>query len=380
MDELDALYTKVEKAKPPSPPPVVDEEDEEEKRQQALSRRRLVAGSVTGAAMLAAGGLAGWWATRKRSRLFGGGRKVDWAPRLDLGLERHFEIDEKLIQYRRVGKFGSGFHRLRRLTVGPDDRVYVCGDQSMKIFDLDGRQLHEIKPKGLPHCVAIAGDGRIFMAAGDRIEIYGPDGAQQAQWTPQGSKVYFTALALAEDDLYVADARRREVVRYDRAGKEIDRFGKKDRARKNPGIVVPSPYFDLIPGPDGNIHLINPGRHRVEAYTPDGRYASSWGKPGAAIENFSGCCNPVYMTFLKNGDYVLSEKGLLRVKLHDAEGQFKGVVAGANAFVKKGEGAAASLRLNKGLDVAVDSKDRVLVSSPYEQTVQIFERKDAART
>lgn len=378
-DELDRLYDKVEKEKTmSSAPATISKQSEEDEKERELSRRRLIAGSITGAALLAVGGTAGWFASRSRRLMPGGGRKEKLPARLDIGIEEHYDVDEDKILYKEVGKFETGFHNQRRVAVGPDDRVFVLGDQTTRIFDMSGKLQKEIKSSGLPHCLEVAKDGRIFMAAGDHIEIYSNDGTLVTKWAKLGNKVYMTALALTDDAVFVADARNREIVKYDLKGKEMDRFGKKDPARKNPGIVVPSPYFDLLLGNDGNLHLINPGRHRVERYSQAGSYQSSWGKPGIALDRFSGCCNPVYLAFLQGGEYVTSEKGLLRVKLYDAEGKFLGVVAGPKTFIKMGEGAAANFRLNKGIDVSVDTKNRVVVSSPYGKSVHIFERKQGS--
>jgi hypothetical protein len=378
-DELDRLYDKVERGDAASPSPVVSTgKPDDDAKERALTRRRLIAGSATGAALLAVGGGAGWFVSRSRRLLPGGGRKEKLPPRLEVGIEKHFDIDDDRILYKEVGRFETGFHNQRRVTVGPDDRVFVLGDQTVKVFDLSGKFRNEIRPSGLPHCLEVAKDGRLFMAAGDHIEICGNDGTLETKWAGLGTKVYMTALVVAKDEVFVADARNREIVKYDLEGKEKDRFGKKDPARKNPGIVVPSPYFDLLLGSDGFLHLINPGRHRVERYSLDGRYQSSWGKPGIALDRFSGCCNPVYLAFLRGGEYVTSEKGLLRVKLYSPEGEFIGVVAGPKTFIRKGEGAAANFRLNKGIDVSVDSGNRVVVSSPYGRSIHIFERKRGA--
>jgi hypothetical protein len=62
---------------------------------------------------------------------------------------------------------------------------------------------------------------------------------------------------------------------------------------------------------------------------------------------------------------VTSEKGLVRVKIHAANGDLVGVVAAAKDFEKG----------IHGLDLAVDSKDRILVADPGTASVRIYSLK-----
>ena len=114
--------------------------------------------------------------------------------------------------------------------------------------------------------------------------------------------------------------------------------------------------------PDGLLRINNTGRHRIEAYTVDGDFELAWGEATAAIHGFCGCCNPIALALLPDGRTVTCEKGLPRVKVYRADGTFESVVAGSESF-------AENLRqcpnpgdcTRGGLDVAVDSRGRILV-------------------
>ena len=71
------------------------------------------------------------------------------------------------------------------------------------------------------------------------------------------------------------------------------------------------------------------------------------------------------MAASRDGSFVTSEKGLVRVKIYSATGEFQGVVVAAKDFEKG----------IHGLDLAVDSKDRVLVADPGTSTVRIYSVK-----
>jgi hypothetical protein len=155
------------------------------------------------------------------------------------------------------------------------------------------------------------------------------------------------------------------------------RIGDKNPERDIPGFIVPSTFFDVEIGADGLLRVANTGRHRVETYTVDGDLEFSWGRAGAAIANFCGCCNPINIELLPDGSVVTFEKGLARVKVYSAQGELSSVVAGPEAFAdptnRKCEFADCSLG---GLDGAVDSQGRIHVLDLITGEVQTFARKE----
>ncbi len=154
----------------------------------------------------------------------------------------------------------------------------------------------------------------------------------------------------------------------------MGRIGRRDGTRGVPGFVVPSAFFDLAVAPDGLLRVANPGRHRVEAYTVDGDFEFSWGRASLDIDGFCGCCNPVNFALLPGGGMVTCEKGLPRVKVYDAHGSFEGVVAGPELFAENRRACTPDDCRTGGLDVAVDSKGRILVLDQVAGTVRIFTR------
>jgi len=264
------------------------------------------------------------------------------------------------------------------IAVDHADRIYVAGDKAIHIFSSDGRRLSEITTGDTPRCLAVTKDGTIYVGISDHVEIYDSKGKPKARWASPAEKTVLTSIAVSEDNVFVADAGSRVVLRYDTSGKLIGRIGKKDAAKNIPGFVVPSPYFDLAVAPDGLLRVVNPGRHRIEAYTFDGYLEFSWGKFSTAMEGFCGCCNPVNFSLLPGGGFVTAEKGLTRVKIYDADGDFVGVVAGPELFSRHDSicSQSGAANCNKGgLDVAVDSKGRILVMDPLTRDVRIFTRK-----
>ena len=85
-------------------------------------------------------------------------------------------------------------------------------------------------------------------------------------------------------------------------------------------------------------------------------------------DGFSVCFNPSHIAMLPDGSFVTSEKGIVRVKKHNPAGEFVCLVACPDQFAEGTE----------GLDLAVDSAQRILVLDPKAPAVRIFIMKDNA--
>ncbi len=274
--------------------------------------------------------------------------------RFTYDISRYEHTDPSLLLYEETNRFATGFAEPKCLAVA-GDTILVGGDKSLKTFDNDGKQLRARDLPAPPHAIAATG----LIAFRDHFE-----GGQ-----PLGENVHLTAIAQSGDNVYVADAGHREVLRCNAGGVILSRIK---------GFVVPSPYFDLHIGPDGLLWVVNPGKHRIEAYTLDGQYETGWGETAMNVEGFCGCCNPAYVTRLPDGRFVTSEKGLTRVKVYDVKGRFEGVVAGPEQLVKNRDlarRACANCQVGFGMPIAADSRGRVLVLDPVTKDVRIFTPK-----
>jgi hypothetical protein len=342
------------------------------------SRRQFLRRGVQGAWLFGLGSAFGLLANRApadKPQALLGGRKLGKEFIYDVASLR--KTNPKLVQYEETGHLLPGFKEVRRVAIGSNDQVYAAGDRAIHVLDKTGARLREIALAQPPRCLAIGNDGLLYVGMKDHVQVFGPDGVSKTQWASLGPRAVLTSLAVTDNDVFAADAGNRQIVRYNTAGLVLSRFGKKDTAKQAPGFIVPSPYFDLAIGLDGLLWVANPGRHKIEAYTYEGDFELSWGEPGAAIERFCGCCNPVNFALLPDGRFVTCEKGLARVKVYSVKGEFEGVVAGPELFPKHAENPNAN---PVGLDVAADSQGRVLVADPLANKVRIFSRRSPEET
>ena len=311
-----------------------------------------------------------------------------------LGKEYLYEIDAKidpnLILYEESAQpISTGFTDSYGIALDSQGSIYIAGDKAIRIFAGSGNLLNEIELTDVPRCLTVAGDGRIYVGMKNHVEVYNDDSKRLATWESLGNDAVLTSIAVSKNDVFVADAGNRIVLRYNTGGKLVNPIGRKDKARNIPGFVIPSPYFDLAVARDGLLRVVNPGLHHIEAYTFDGDLEFWWGEFSSAVEGFCGCCNPVNFDILKgphfsgaDDSFVTCEKGLIRVKIYDPEGAFVGVVAGPEQLVEGGASRVSEFGVGSqtgGFDVAVDAQGRISVLDTIKNVVRIFSKVNAEK-
>lgn len=280
-------------------------------------------------------------------------------------IESFKKSDADLVQYTEVGRIRVELQTVFGVSVGPDDRIYVSGDDSILIFEKDGTLHAELSMIDPVYCLSVDRNHDLFLGMEDHVEVYDRRGERKTSWESLGEEAIITSIAVSKDYVFVADAGNHIVWKFDKSGNRLKRIGEKDEARDIPGFIIPSPFFDVAIDPDGFLWVANTGRHSLENYTQDGDFRTSWGEFSMEIEGFSGCCNPSHFIILEDGSFVTSEKGLARVKVYNRIGNLVSVVAAPDQFI---EGTV-------GLDLAVDSSLKLYVLDPLQKLVRIFEKK-----
>jgi hypothetical protein len=272
-----------------------------------------------------------------------------------------------LVHYSEVGRIPIELSMVSGIAIGPDDGIYVSGIDSVLVFDNDGTKRSSFKSNVPIRCLAIDDNDDLYLGIEDHIEVYDQKGIRKASWESLGKQAIITSIAVAETGVFVADAGNKIVWSFDKSGTRLQRIGDKNEGKDIPGFVIPSPYFDVAVDSDGFLWAANTGRHSLENYTVDGNFRTSWGEFGMEIRGFCGCCNPTHFVILEDDSFVTSEKGLARVKVYNRIGDLVSVVAPTERFI---EGTV-------GLDLAVDSKQRIYVLDPMQKLVRIFAKKES---
>lgn len=297
-----------------------------------------------------------------------------------LNLEQQLEIDESLLGYRQTGEMPLNIDNVQAIATGPEDRLYVSGEMVVHVLDRDGQFEREVATTNTPHCLAVGNEdhvapGRMYAGSKGVIEVFDEQGNQTATWDDLGDDALFTSIALSYDNVFVADAGNRVILRLTTEGEILHRIGDETPGNGSPaGFVIPSAHFDVVADPNELLYVVNPGVRRVETYTLNGIFQTTWGKAGSDIRSFFGCCNPSHLALLPDGRFVTSEKGIPRVKVYRADGEMESVVAGPQQLdvpvTSLGDPRATESELV--FDVAVDSQGRILILDHRSNLIRVF--------
>jgi hypothetical protein len=280
-----------------------------------------------------------------------------------LDVDQYKEVDEALISHKETRNFSLGNFEASGMYLH-NDSLFIVGESSLAVVGTDGTSagLYEILPN--PTSI-VAEDYFLYIGYTNYVAKYDHSGILVDRWSGLGNRAVITSLAIKDDKVYVADAGNRKVVIFDKEGEVIGEFEGKAESEAGHGFIVPSANFDLVVNSYGELWVVNPGKHALENYTDDGQMRGFWENTSIDIEGFLGCCNPARITAMEDGSFITSEKGLVRIKIHDQSGKLVSVVAPPTHFKEEG----------KAPDVCVDQKGIIYALDFDRDMVRIFEPK-----
>ncbi|HEY1220565.1 MAG: NHL repeat-containing protein [Bryobacteraceae bacterium] len=269
------------------------------------------------------------------------------------------------MQYRHVqaiGGKGAASDRftatLRGLAVDVHGQLYAAGDSEIKVFDAAGRLKRRWPTTSPVHSVAVASDGAVYAGQVGQIEIF--DGLGKLLDTWRDAKLFgpVTAIGFTKDSVLAADVADRAIRRFDRSRKFLNNIGKDNQVK---GLLIPNGVVDFAVDAHDTIYAANPGKHRIEKYTPDGELLGHIGRfDGIDPAGFTGCCNPTNVA-VRDAIFT-TEKAGPRVKSYDFTGKLLAVIAtdlfDANC---------------KNMSIAVDARNRVYVADTVKLEIFVFE-------
>lgn len=286
-------------------------------------------------------------------------------PNLEYDITDLLDVDNVETRFEETGQIVPALTRMKALETDAAGNLYVSGENAIAVFNATGEETTRIPVDGTPSCLEFTPDGRLLVGLDDKVAVLGPDHALLATWGDFTERSLITAMAANDEEVYLADAASRCVLRVDYGGTVLNRIGEMDESRDVPGLEVPSPYFDLAFDNDGELWVVNPGKLGLERYRSNGDIVTSWYRPDVTkLDSFSGCCNPTQIAFNSEGRLITGEKGPVRIKIFEVtSGAFEELVVGSRAFhVPQSIG-----------DMVVDADDRILVLDPKKKSIRIFE-------
>jgi len=253
------------------------------------------------------------------------------------------------------------------VAVGPDGAIHVVGDSRVVVLSPDDQRLRSWAAARPGYSLAVAADGSVYVGEEGQVELFDRAGKRHDVWRDAQRFGLVTAIGLFDEGVVVADVRDRCLRRCDRAGRVLNNIGKDNKMK---GFLVPNRHLDFAIDREKVLHVCNPGKHRVERYTVDGKLLGHFGRfTGSDPAGFSGCCNPTNIALTPNEHVVVTEKAGPRAKLYDAQGKLLALI---------GEG---DFDLScKNMDVAVDGEGRVYVVDTVRLQLCVYTAVETGNT
>jgi hypothetical protein len=272
--------------------------------------------------------------------------------------------DEDLVHYRETRQIAISQGQPKAIAY-KHGRIYLLVDAALQLITPDGQEIMTTQTDEDPLCLAVLNDSSVIVGYKNYLVLYDSGGKEAFRSALAQNHSKFTALACAGDYIFAADAGTRQVLVYNTELEQIDAFKGESGVSDIHGFILPSAHFDLAANDDQELWVVNPGLHRLQNYTAEGRLRGHWGKSSFGPEGFSGCCNPYYIAFLSDGKFVTSEKGLIRVKVYKPSGEFISMVAPPERFTGGSRAPA----------IAVSDEDAILLLDFDKSMIRFFLQK-----
>jgi hypothetical protein len=196
--------------------------------------------------------------------------------------------------------------------------LIVAASNSIFIYDRTGNLINNFAIGSNLRDIA-SDNNDIYLLFPTRIEVYSHTGEWLRDWEACSDQSDYCSMAVTTDGIFVTDAAQKNICKYTLEGNLVRFIQSPD------GFIIPSYTFGIT-ATNGVLYCSNPGRHRVEKYTSDGKFLGSFGKAGGATGMFCGCCNPVHLAYMSTGDIITSEKGTPRISCYSTDGKFRSLL------------------------------------------------------
>ena len=272
-------------------------------------------------------------------------------------------IDTALIHYKESRDLAIDFAEPAGVSFRGDE-LFVVGDQKLQMIEPTGKLMNEVSFDQKPTCV-YASIENIFVGFKKSVAILSRDGVKISELNSFSDSTVITSITEKSGIVFVADAGKRVIRKFTLDGKSLGVIEGKSGNDQIHGFIIPSPYFDMAFNADGELWIVNPGKHSLENYTVEGALRTWWEASSIKVEGFSGCCNPAHFAFLPDGSFVTSEKGMVRIKIYKPSGEFSGVVAAPSKFAENADAP----------DVAVDNQGNIYALDLNKKMLRLFVKK-----
>jgi sugar lactone lactonase YvrE len=208
--------------------------------------------------------------------------------------------------------------RLSSFCLDREDRFLLCDlmKKRLRIVTADDKLVKDYDLDFGPQVVACRTDGTILVAGSGKIALLDAQGKKQLEAALPDSATTATAVGGNGKDIFVCCMLKTSFA--------VSRF---DDKLQNPTTIIPGlrgccGQMDFKVQGD-NIFVAHCTKFKVEKYNRDGKLLSSFGKrDDGTSQSFKGCCEPKNICFDKDGHLYTAESKAWTVKKFTASGAY----------------------------------------------------------
>ena len=290
----------------------------------------------------------------------------------DTKLGTHIEIEP-------IGKTDeTKFGNLTTFALTPEDNILACDAESneIKVIAPTGKILDTWKLDFAPYAMHSCRCGEVFVAGFGAVGKFDKKGKMIKQINAETTDFpnsRSSGIAVFGENVFVAFGTGGSL----RSRSKIVRF---NRDLTMPVLIAEDMRgccrrLDMVAWEDA-LYVAENARHRVVKFDRTGRMLSKWGaRDRINMEGFGSCCNPMNLYYSPKGWLYTAESGLGRVKRYSPDGEFLGLVGyvGVARFNQAGRLAASC----SNITVAVNKDEsRVYVLDYKNNLIRVMESKN----
>ena len=189
-------------------------------------------------------------------------------------------------------------------------------------------------------------------------QIIGLPGSEPGQFQRQRD------LVVAPDgSLYVADTENHRIQHVASDGSALGAWG--SFSGDDPNSAAPGTFnepWGIALGPDGSVYVADTWNHRVQKFTSEGEFVTTWGSFGQA-ETPTSFWGPRDVAVDGEGNVLVTDTGNKRVVIFDGDGNYIG---------QFGEAGFGQGEFDEPVGLAINEQGRLYVADTWNQRVQSF--------
>jgi sugar lactone lactonase YvrE/4-amino-4-deoxy-L-arabinose transferase-like glycosyltransferase len=193
-----------------------------------------------------------------------------------------------------------------------------------------------------------------------------PDAAIGQSGSEPGQLQAPRGMAMAADgSLYVADSRNQRIQHFAADGTLISAwgsFGETTSTETAAGGTFNEPW-DVAVGPDGSVYVTDTWNHRIQKFTAEGQFVTTWGYFGQA-ETSDAFWGPRALAFDSRGYLYVTDTGNKRVAVFTQDGQF--VTQFGSTGYEPGQ-------FDEQVGIAINAEDQIFVADTWNQRIQVLQ-------